>query len=212
MQKCSKLILPFIVVTAYAVSISSLAEDSQIGRCIQTGKACSDVDMDHPKAKEAYEAGCNSKDFYSCARLGQYYEVKMKDPKRALTYYDSACAGKDKYGCDGAYEIYMDLCYLKNERSYCGKKDPKGEFRILAFLETFDSKYEDAFVAHNFESPWIHEKCRISSKRATRFPSSRASVRPSRSTVAEPDIHWLPMVRQDFISDLFFFDKIPLQG
>jgi len=120
-------------------------------------RQCGSTDFDAPNAQAAYRAGCDAGDFHSCARLGQYYEIKSKNPKQASTYYEMACKGGEKSGCEGAYDIDMEMCYLKKDPSYCGK-EPHGEFRVLAFLQTFNPKYENALVNHEFEEGWRYKE------------------------------------------------------
>lgn len=76
----------------------------------------------------------------------------------SLKYYRISCDGGDKYGCEGHYELVMNMCYLKEQKKYCGILEPREEFKILAFLEDLDEKYIDCFVNHNFSYSFSHEK------------------------------------------------------
>jgi len=118
--------------------------------CIESGLKYSEIDMDSTNAKMAYERGCNSKDYYSCYRLGQYFEFKNINFDEALKFYKIACGGKDSYGCEGDYELHMKLCYEEEQRKYCGKSEPKGEYKIIAFLENHEPSHSDCFKDHNF--------------------------------------------------------------
>lgn len=134
------------------------ASESPIKQCLKKPKTCASIDINSADAKLAYKTGCDAKDFYSCFRLGQYYEVKQANLKGALVFYDKSCKGKDSFGCESYYEATMHICYILDDKNYCGKVEPRGEYRILALLENFDSQYKDAFFNHNFDSPWKIEK------------------------------------------------------
>jgi TPR repeat protein len=122
--------------------------------CLQTGQSCSDVDIDRPLAKASYEKGCQSKEAYSCSRLGQYFETKESDFEKAMKFYDEGCRGKDKFGCEQASELHQRYCYIEGKKEFCDTHEPKGEYRIFAYLKTFNPKYANAFADHNFEDPW----------------------------------------------------------
>jgi len=109
-------------------------------------------------SSENFEAECKAKNYYSCARMGQYFEVEKHDLPKALEFYRKSCGGKDPYGCKWVYDALMILCYERDEKKYCGEKEPKGEHRIIAFLSDFDKRYEDAFKGHNLESAWRIKK------------------------------------------------------
>lgn len=141
-----------------AAPAHAVGEDAQLTTCLKTGKNCSGVDLDLPGARQAYEKGCAAKDYYSCFRLGQYWEVKENSLERAVPVYERACKGGDRYGCKSSYDGHMELCYLRGLSGFCGKKKPRGEFRAMAFLETLDPRYQDAMIAHDYESGWAHEK------------------------------------------------------
>lgn len=132
---------------------AALAED-----CLSTGKNCADVDIDAPQAEASYQKGCDVDDFYACARLGQFYETKRSDMPRALKAYDKSCRGQDEFGCTQAYNAYMELCFHQEKKQYCGKMEPKDEYRILAFLRGFSPKYKDAFADHDFQASWTVTK------------------------------------------------------
>ena len=127
-------------------------------RCIKSGKECSEVPIESPRAEEAYIKGCESRDFYACSRLGQYFEFQKTSLDDSLKYYEISCKGGNKYGCEGQYDLAMKLCYLQEQRKYCGKLEPKAEFRIIAFLENLNEKYIDCFVDHNFSYPFNHKR------------------------------------------------------
>jgi hypothetical protein len=136
------------------------APESPFKQCLKNPKTCASIDIDSADANIAYKNGCDAKEFYACFRLGQFHEVKQSNLKEALIFYEKSCKGKDSFGCESFYEGTMRLCYILDDKNYCGKVEPKGEYRILALLENFDSKYKDAFLNHNFESPWKIEKAR----------------------------------------------------
>lgn len=144
-------ILVSLIVLFFVVSGTAMADEVS---CFKAGSGCSDIDIDSPKAEAAFKLGCDKNDFYSCARLGQFYEVKNKDLVKAALAYDKSCAGKDSYGCTGSYDVYMELCFLQQKKELCGKREPKGDFRVIAYLTNFDPKYSDAFATHSFESRW----------------------------------------------------------
>ncbi len=151
-------ILFFILLFILSNINSFGASKSPLKECLKNPKTCASIDIDSAHANLAYKNGCDAKDFYTCFRLGQFYEVKQSNLKKALVFYSKSCKGKDSFGCESYYETTMRLCYILNNKNYCGKIEPKGEYRILAFLENFDSQYKDAFKNHNFESPWEIEK------------------------------------------------------
>lgn len=125
--------------------------------CFDTGKKCSEVNTDHPEAQKAFQKGCDSKDFYSCYRLGQYLEHTKNEYAEAIKFYEVACSGKDEYGCESSYDLHMKLCHDKDQKKFCGVKEPQGEYRILEFLEGED-KYQDAFITHDFSYDFQHKK------------------------------------------------------
>lgn len=134
------------------------ADDASFDLCLKQGQKCADVDIDHPRAEEAFRAGCDKKDYSSCNRLGQYFEVNKKALEKALKYYDIACAGKDEFACKSSYDISMQFCYVQEKKAFCGKHEPKGGYRVLVYLQTFDPKYRDSFDAGNFETRFSVEK------------------------------------------------------
>lgn len=105
-------------------------------------------------SSENFEAECKAKNYYSCARMGQYFEVEKNDLPKALEYYRKSCEGNDPYGCKWVYDALMVLCYEREEKKFCGEMEPKGEYRIIALLKDFNPKYEDAFKGHNLDSAW----------------------------------------------------------
>lgn len=128
-----------------------MAATNSLETCLKDSKDCGSVESENPEALKAYTKGCDAKDFYACYRLGQLYQFGKKPQiTEALKYYEISCAGQDKYGCDASYELVMEQCYVKKQKKYCGKKEPQGEYRIMAFFEKFDPKYKDAFINHNF--------------------------------------------------------------
>lgn len=126
--------------------------------CFETGKTCSDVDIDRPRAEEAYRKGCDANDFYSCARLGQFYEVKENNLEKAAPFYDRACKGKDEFGCSQSQDLHQRLCFLEGDKHYCDGREPAGEMRIYVYLTTFSPKYADAFRDHNFDRGWGYDQ------------------------------------------------------
>jgi hypothetical protein len=52
----------------------------------------------------------------------------------------------------------MELCFDKEIKEYCGKKDPQGVYRFYAYLQNFDPKLIDGIIQHNFDSGPVHEK------------------------------------------------------
>lgn len=141
------------MIALYALLQLSLAH-ADVTVCFETGKTCSDVDIDQPRAEEAYRKGCDSGDAYSCARLGQLVEVKRGDRERAVAFYDRACKGNDSFGCEQAANLHLELCYVEAKKAFCDGREPKGEIRVLLFLRDFNPKYDDAFRDHNFDNPW----------------------------------------------------------
>lgn len=121
---------------------------------------CASIDIERSDAKEAYDFGCNAGDFYACFRLGQYLEIKSKNIMEALKAYEKSCLGKDQNGCESETELRMDLCYIKQMKSYC-KGEPVGEYRILLFLQELNPKYEDIFVNRDFDKPFSLEAVKI---------------------------------------------------
>lgn len=139
--------------------LTQFAFADEFSTCLQTGKDCGSVAIEHAKAEEAFKKGCDGKDFYACYRMGQYLQHHKKAPiDQALKFYDLACSGKDQYGCESAHDIYMELCYDKDQKAYCGKKEPTGEYRLLVFLRTFDKKYIDALHEYDFSYHFQNKK------------------------------------------------------
>lgn len=124
--------------------------------CRQDLETCASVNIDLPEAKEAYQLGCDGNQYYSCFRLGQFYEIKALNPPEALKAYEKSCSGKDSYGCENETALRSKLCFLEKKKEFC-KGEPKGEYRILLFLETLDAKYQDAFMDHHFSEPFTLE-------------------------------------------------------
>lgn len=154
-----KKIILFVLLMPYLSAFTG--DNKPIDACLKKSENCASVDMDHPKAAEAYKKGCDSKDYYSCYRLGQFYEVSTKNIKKAMKYYSVSCDGKDKYGCEGKYELTMVLCYIKNQEDYCGVIEPKGEYRILEYLSSFKPKYSDCFNEHDFSYDFSMNKTKV---------------------------------------------------
>jgi hypothetical protein len=131
------------------------AESADPEACLKTAKNCANVDIDVAKAREAFEKGCEARDWESCTRLGQYWEVRGNDASKAAAAYDKACReGKDKYACDQAQEIHERACFVDNNKKFCDGREPAGDVRAYVFLKTFESKYADALRQHDFSSHW----------------------------------------------------------
>lgn len=130
---------------------------STIDLCRKTPSHCSSVDIEKPEAKEAYQIGCDASDYYSCYRLGQFYETINVNVDEAVKAYTRSCSGNDPYGCKSEVSLRSKLCFIENKKEYC-KGEPTGEYRILAFLRTSDSKYQDSFIDHNFSEPFTIEQ------------------------------------------------------
>lgn len=150
--------MKYLVLLVLASVIQPTVTFADEANCLKTGKGCAELDIDSPRVEQAYQAGCKAKDWYACARLGQFYQVKKSKWQQAYSFYDTACKNGDALGCSGAYESAMELCYGKSQKKYCGKQEPKGNYRVLAFLQGFSAKYADAFEKHNFEAPWSVKK------------------------------------------------------
>lgn len=144
-----------------AKSSNSSAEISPLSntldQCRKNSKDCAAIDIEKAEAKEAYQIGCDANDFYSCFRLGQYYETKALNMEEAVKAYGRSCTGKDSYGCEGELELRSKLCFLEKKKEFC-KDKPTGEYRILVFLESFESEYQDAFISHNFSEPFLFDQ------------------------------------------------------
>lgn len=119
--------------------------------CKKDASSCASLDIDHPRAKEAYEMGCQARDAYSCYRLGQYFEVRAFRIPAAIEQYGQSCKFGYKDGCADEKNLRSHLCYLKKQRAFC-KGEPEGEFKIFVFLETLNPKYKNAFYRHNFST------------------------------------------------------------
>ena len=140
-----------LLLISFALISTTFATEKE---CFEQGKNCSEVDIDSPKAEMAFKRGCNAKDYYSCYRLGQFYELNKHNLALASNYYEISCKGEDKNGCDSLREAKQVLCYVQQKSVYCAKLEPVGDYRVMAYLRRFDPKYADAFSKHNFGNPW----------------------------------------------------------
>lgn len=149
---------PVVEVAKEAIKVEPVALDH--GNLCKKTKTdhCAEVDMDSPDAQSSYTLGCEAQNFYSCYRLGQFFQTKKNNEKEAIRYYEIACGGKDEYGCESSYDLHMKLCYDNLDPNYCGKKDPKGVYRVIAYLENYDPKYEDAFFEWDFDGAFFNAR------------------------------------------------------
>lgn len=95
---------------------------------------CSEIDIDDSNASSAYLFGCEQSNGNSCARLGQYFEVRKFDKNKAKQYYTKACKLKERTGCDALTDLEKEE---ENERvknqtleiqkaiAFCEKTKPK---------------------------------------------------------------------------------------
>jgi len=74
---------------------------TEFEQCRENASACASVDIDDENAGEAYTIGCNKNQYFSCYKLGQYYEIKAENNEAALKAYHKACEGRDSDGCRG---------------------------------------------------------------------------------------------------------------
>ncbi len=140
-----------MVILIYILSISVSWAQNISKECKDKPATCSSLDIDIPQAKISYEYGCERKDAYSCYRLGQFFEVRRVDIPSAISAYQKSCELKYSEGCDDERKLRSELCYVEKNRAFC-KGEPKGEYRILVFLETLNPKYKDAFIQHDFDT------------------------------------------------------------
>jgi hypothetical protein len=115
-------------------SSSESVPSPALDACEKDAKKCSSLDIDHPRAREAYQIGCDKKDAYSCFKLGQYLDVKETNAREAVKLYDTGCKidPQNKMICDAARDKGDKLCYLENISEFC-RGEPMGEYRILVF-------------------------------------------------------------------------------
>jgi hypothetical protein len=119
---------------------------------MESSKECGYVDMDHEKAKVAFEKGCLANDADACLSLAQYFEIKEKDKTKAAQIYGDFCDEKNQVACDmlAAMEVKTQSTALKKVKievyqntEKCNEFKPIYFEKIVEDIEIGDKLYKN---------------------------------------------------------------------